>query len=73
MSTRHRPQDFSNRWGNTLGHVAVAPQRVLFYMFVCILRALKRTQNTHKHVLHLGVACGDPPVRVYCPYSLKNF
>jgi len=33
-----------------------------FYMFVCILRALTRTQNAHKHVLHLGVAAGDPPV-----------
>ena len=41
-------------------------------MFVCILRALTRTQNTYKHVLQLGVAAGDPPVRVYCPYRLKN-
>ena len=73
MSTRHRPQGFSKCGSNTLVHVAAAPQLVLFYMVVCILRALQRTQNTHNHVLQLGVAAGDPPVRVYCPYSLKNF
>jgi len=67
------PQGFSNRGGNTLVHVAAAPQLVLFYMFVCILRALTRTQNTHKHVLQLGVAFGDPPVRVIAPTVSKTF
>jgi len=35
---------------------------------LCVLRALKRTQNTQKHVLQLSVAFGDQPVREYFPY-----
>src|SRR5439155_16281523 len=41
----------TNLGGNTPVHVAAAPQLVLLDMFVCILRARQRTQNTHKHVL----------------------
>ena len=37
-------------------------------MFLRVLRALKRTQNTQKHVLQLSVAEGDQPVREYFPY-----
>src|SRR5207249_839218 len=63
---------FSNRGGNTHVHVAAVPQRVLLYTFVCVWRALTRTPNTHKRVQQLVVAAGDPPVRGYCPYSLKS-
>jgi len=41
----------------------------VLYLFVCILRARQRTQNTHKQVLQRMVAAGDPPVQSYCPYS----
>src|SRR5207248_10900194 len=66
------PQGFSNHGSNNPIHVAAAPQLILLYMFVCILRALMRTQNTHKHVLQLVVAAGDPPVRDYYPYYLRS-
>jgi len=54
-----------------LNMVAAAPQIVLFYKFLCVLRARQRTQNTQKLVIQLVVAAGDPLVRGYCPYSLN--
>ena len=60
---------FEGSGSNTHVHVAAAPQIVLFYKFVCVWRALARTPNTHKLVLQLVVATGDPPVRGYYPYS----
>src|SRR5213594_207799 len=65
-------QGFSNRGGNTSVHVAAAPQIVLEDTLVCVWRELTRTPNTHQRVLQLVVAAGDPPVRGYCPYSLKS-
>src|SRR5438046_2135955 len=58
-------QGFSKRRGNISVQVATAPQLILLYMFLCVLRALQRTQNTQKHVLQLSVAEGDQPVRDY--------
>ena len=54
-----------NSGGNTLVHVTAAPQLILLYMFLCVLPALKRRQNTQKHVLQLSVAEGDPSARNY--------
>jgi hypothetical protein len=65
-------QGFSNSGGNTPVHVAATPQRVLLDTFVCVLRARQRTQNTHKRVLQLVVAAGDPPVRRYCPHCYDS-
>ena len=33
-----------------LVHLAAQPQLVLLYMFLCVLRAQLRTQNTQKHI-----------------------
>ena len=41
-------------------------------MFLCLLRARQRPQKTQKHLLQLGVACGDPPVREYCSTVSKG-
>ena len=64
-------QGFSNSGGNTSVHVAAAPQIVLLDTFVCVWRAWARTPNTHKRVLQLVVAAGDPPVRGVLPLQCK--
>jgi hypothetical protein len=58
----HRQLVRASQWDNSPVHIAAAPQLILFYMFVCILRALMRPQNAHKHVLQLEAAAGGPPV-----------
>ena len=65
-------QSFPKCRGNTLVHVAATPQIVLLYKFVCVLRARQRTQNTHKLVLQLEVAAGDPSVQGVLPHGLKS-
>src|SRR6266702_1745557 len=57
--------DTTTSGGNTHIHIAAAPQIVLLYKFVCVLRALARTQNTHKLVLQRVVAAGGPPILCY--------
>src|SRR5436853_5235234 len=64
--------DTTTSGGNTHVHIAAAPQMVLLYKFVCVLRALARTQNTHKLVLQRVVAAGDPAVLCYQHPQVMN-
>src|SRR6266702_3574218 len=42
------------------------------FLQVCVFGVRWRARQTHKLVLQLVVAAGDPPVRGYCPSSLRN-
>src|SRR6266699_7071224 len=64
--------DTTTSGGNIHIHIAAAPQIVLLYKFVCVLRALARTQNTLKLVLQRVVAAGAAPILCYQHPQVMN-
>src|SRR5256714_14999144 len=59
------------QWGQySRTYCGCAANSPLIKVCVCFTCA-PRTQNTHKLLLQLGVAAGDPPVRGYCPCCLR--